>query len=302
MSAGPILTLPYRLPFDWSGLTAFLAARAIEGIEACADGVYRRSISIDRAGGRHRGRLAVNNDADRQRLVVSLEAGLAPVADEVATRCRQLFDLDAEPARVVKALGPLAAPRPGLRLPGAVNGFEIAVRAILGQQVSVKAARTLAGRVVASFGDPLAQTGTTRGGACPDPIRHTFPRPEVLAGLATDDRGVAPDLARLGITGQRTRTLVGLARALAEGDLALTPGSDPQAVMAALQKLAGIGPWTAQYIAMRALSWTDAFPASDLGVLKALGTRDPKVATARAEAWRPWRAYAVIHLWSGGEA
>lgn len=285
------LSLGYRPPFDWAHLLGFLSARAIDGIEACTANRYRRSLRLDGDGLSWRGRIeAVDQPADHRVLVTGDPAPPA-VATAIAVHLRRLFDLDADPIRIATALGPLAADRPGLRLPGAVDGFEVAVRAVLGQQVSVKAARTLAGRIVARFGDPLRP---------PDALpSHTFPRPATLAALGREGGGGESDLMALGLTGARARTLIGLARALDEGRLDLAAGAAPEATMAALQALPGIGPWTAQYIAMRALSWPDAFPATDLGVMKALGTRRPREIEARAEAWRPWRAYAVIHLWSG---
>ena len=331
------LALPYRPPFDWPLLLAFLSARAIDGIETCHDGRYRRSLRVDLPGLNWCGRICVTDHPEDQCVVVDCEAAPEPVLANAAARLRRLFDLDADPAKIATALGPLAAGRPGLRLPGAVNGFEIAVRAVLGQQVSIKSARTLAGRFVARFGDPLdpatavvdpidpgradptqtdptqtdpTQTESTQADplqaapSAPSPT-HGFPRPEVIAELPLDtDRGDGHALTALGLPGQRARTLITLAQALVERRIVLDADVDapvdPAATIAALEALPGIGPWTAQYIAMRALSWHDAFPASDLGVMKALGTRRPREAIARAEAWRPWRAYAVIHLWAGG--
>lgn len=288
--------------------------RAIDGIEVCSNGHYRRSLRLMVDGQAWRGRIHAIDRPHDQCVEVTGDAAPPAVADAIAANLRRLFDLDADPTRIATGLGPLAAARPGLRLPGAVDGFEVAVRAVLGQQVSVKAARTLAGRIVTRFGEPLdVMTHVRRDGGSDDhdgghgptgPIgtigpTHGFPLPAVLAALPLDGSEGGRELMALGLPGTRARTLIGLARALDDGRIELTAGADPEATIAALEALPGIGPWTAQYIAMRALSWSDAFPATDLGVMKALGTRRPRDILAHAEAWRPWRAYAVIHLWSG---
>jgi AraC family transcriptional regulator of adaptative response / DNA-3-methyladenine glycosylase II len=218
----------------------------------------------------------VTQDPTRAALRVSLSPALADDIADIVTRVRRLFDLDAQPDKIAAhfaadpMLGPCVAARPGLRVPGAYEPFEMALRAILNQQVSVRAAITLAGRVVSRFGAPT---------------------PEKLA-VATID-----ELRVLGLTQARAATLLTLARALVDGALTFDP-SDPEATMAALVALPGIGPWTANYVAMRGLSWPDAFPAGDLGIKKALGLTSEKAILARAEAWRPWRAYAVMHLWN----
>jgi AraC family transcriptional regulator of adaptative response / DNA-3-methyladenine glycosylase II len=170
-----------------------------------------------------------------------------------------------------------------LRVPGAFDGFEIAVRAILGQQVTVAGARTVAGRFAVAFGDPVE---TPFAG-----LTTLFPIAPRIAGMP------AGRIARLGMPLARARTVVGLARAVADGRLVLMPNADAEATLEALRAVPGIGEWTAQYIAMRALSWPDAFPHTDLGVMKALGEKDAKRVLEAGEAWRPWRAYAVMHLW-----
>jgi AraC family transcriptional regulator of adaptative response / DNA-3-methyladenine glycosylase II len=198
-------------------------------------------------------------------------------------RVKRLLDLAAEPQRIEAHLGDLAAGHPGLRVPGAFDSFEIAVRAILGQQISVKAAITLAGRFVAAFGEPIET---------PFPaLTHLSPTAERVAGAAPED------LVSLGITAARANTILALARAIADAKIALDPGVDVEKTLVRLKELPGIGEWTAQYIAMRALSWPDAFPATDLGIRKALGeTSTPRV-LEMARAWQPWRAYAAMHLW-----
>jgi AraC family transcriptional regulator of adaptative response / DNA-3-methyladenine glycosylase II len=178
----------------------------------------------------------------------------------------------------------LAEKNPGLRVPGAFDGFEIAVRAVLGQQVSVIAARTLAGRFAAAFGEPATSPF--------DEISLAFPSPESVVQCTVES------VAKIGVPRTRAETILEIARAIAHGELALTPGADAPAVIERLKSIVGVGDWTAHYVAMRALAWPDAFPASDLGIMKALGVKSPKRTLEIAEVWRPWRAYAVMHLWS----
>jgi AraC family transcriptional regulator of adaptative response / DNA-3-methyladenine glycosylase II len=181
-------------------------------------------------------------------------------------------------------LAPCVRAHPGLRVPGAFDAFEMTVRAILGQQVSVRAATTLSGRLVARFGEPVETPH--------EELSRLFPTPETLAAAREDD------VAALGLPGARARGLLAVARAVAEGAVRLERHAEVDATMAALEELPGIGAWTAHYIAMRALRWPDAFPASDLGIRKALGGLTAKATAERAEAWRPWRAYAALHLWT----
>ena len=194
------------------------------------------------------------------------------------------MDLACHPSEVAQALGALAKAHPGLRVPGAFDGFEVAVRAILGQQISVPAARTLAGRFAAAFGEPLETPF--------EDLTTVFPAARARVADASPAR-----VAKLGMPAARARSVIALARAVADGSLALVPNADIEATLEKLRALPGVGEWTAQYIAMRALAWPDAFPHTDLGVMKALGTSDPKRVLAAGEAWRPWRAYAVMHLW-----
>jgi len=202
----------------------------------------------------------------------------------VLAGARHAFDLACDPADVAAALGDLAADEPGLRLPGAFDGFELAVRAIVGQQISVSGARTLNSRLAAAFGTALDVPGAPG-------VSRLFPQPATLAELP------AGELRAIGLTQARTRTLIALAEACAQRTLELRPGADVPTTRDALLAIPGIGPWTADYIAMRALGWPDAFLASDLVVLKVLSETRPARALARSEAWRPWRAYAVLHLW-----
>lgn len=280
------LTLDYRPPLDWGSLLAFFGARAVRGVESILGETFRRTvragsgvgfISIEKAEGRASLHLDV---------APSLTVGLMPVV----ARVRRLFDLDAHPAVITShlandpRLAKVIRRRPGLRLPGALDPFEAAVRAVLGQQVSVAAATTLAGRLVERLGEPVIT---------PFPeLNRIWPTSERIAG-ATES-----DLTSIGLTGARARTLRGLAAAVADGRISLDASTDPEATVGALTELPGIGDWTAHYIAMRALGWPDAFPASDLGLRKALGGVSPAECIQMAEQWRPWRAYAVIHLWT----
>jgi AraC family transcriptional regulator of adaptative response / DNA-3-methyladenine glycosylase II len=205
------------------------------------------------------------------------------VVPTVLARVKRVFDLACDPEQIAASLGPVARGNPGLRLPGAFDGFEVAVRAVLGQQITVKAARTLAGRFAAAFGEPLETPF--------DGMRWLFPSARRIAGLEFSE------VAAQGIIASRAKSIVALARAVAGHALVLEPGVELDKTMAGLRALPGVGEWTAQYIAMRALCWPDAFPHTDYGVLKAMREKDPRRVLARAEAWRPWRAYAVMHLW-----
>jgi len=275
--------LSFRPPFDWPAVSAFLGARAIAGVESLEDGSYRRTVRVESDGKEHAGWVAVGLSAKKPALRVAVSASLVRVLPPVLSRVKALMDLACNPVEVAQALGALARRHPGLRVPGAFDGFEIAVRAILGQQVSVAGARTLAGRFAAAFGDPIETPFALLG--------TLFPTARRIAAVP------AGRIARLGMPAARARTIVALARAVADGRLALVPNADVEATLAALRALPGIGEWTAQYIAMRALSWPDAFPHTDLGVMKALGEKGARRVLEAGEAWRPWRAYAVMHLW-----
>ena len=276
------LRLDYRPPFDWDALLTFLAGRAIPGVEQVINGEYRRALTLaDRSGW-----IAVRSDPKRNALQARVSLSLAPVLTTVVARLRALFDLDAHPARIAqhlqrdRALAASVAARPGLRVPGAFDGFEVAVRAVLGQQISVAAATTLSGRLVQRFGASMGELGSL------------FPSASRLAEASLDE------IARVGMPGARARTILELSRAVAGGGLRLTPEASPAVAIERLLELPGIGPWTAHYIALRGLRWPDAFPAADLGVRKALGVSSARAAEERSECWRPWRAYAVMHLWT----
>lgn len=276
------VTLGWRPPYDLDGALAFLRARAVPGQEAVDALGLRRTLSVALDGVVTPGWLACRFEPDQHRVHVSIPTALAPSLGTVLQRVRQGLDLDADPQAIDAALTDLPGPG-GARVVGTFDGFEAAVRVVLGQQVTVAAARTLTQRLVEAFGEPV----TT-----PWPELHrTFPGAERLA--AADPAA----LGALGIVRQRVKALQSLARAVAEGRLALHPGAPLEPTRQQLLDLPGIGPWSAELIALRALAWPDAFPAADLGLLKALGTRDADAAEAAAQAWRPWRSYAVMRLW-----
>jgi AraC family transcriptional regulator of adaptative response / DNA-3-methyladenine glycosylase II len=282
--------LSFRPPYDWPAVSAFLGARAIAGVEAVEGGphptypTYRRTARIRVDGKDHVGWIEVSLSPKKPALRVAVSASLAKALPPVLSRVKALMDLACNPVEVAQALGALARRHPGLRVPGAFDGFEVAVRAILGQQVTVAAARTVAGRFAAAFGEPLETPFAS--------INRIFPSAEKIAGLHYGS------IARLGMPGARARSVLALARAVAGGDLDLMPNADIEATLDKLRALPGVGEWTAQYIAMRALAWPDAFPHTDLGVKKALGETDARRVLEAGEAWRPWRAYAVMHLWN----
>jgi AraC family transcriptional regulator, regulatory protein of adaptative response / DNA-3-methyladenine glycosylase II len=280
---GIAVRLAYRAPLDWAGLLAFLCVRSVTGVETVAGAAYRRTALLRAGTGVHSGWLEVL-PAEPGMLRMTVSASLAPALPAVIARVKSLLDLACDPDEVGGVLGELAGGRPGLRIPGAFDGFEMAVRAILGQQISVAAARTLAGRFAARFGAAIVtpfESLTTR-----------FPEPGQVARQSVDA------IAACGIVRARAATIVRLAQALDGGDLVLSPASNVDATMNALRRLPGIGEWTAQYVAMRALAWPDAFPHTDLGIMKALGEKRPRRVLQQAEAWRPWRAYAAMHLWA----
>lgn len=275
------LRLSYRPPLDWDALIGFLSARATPGVETVTAGRYRRTVAIKGKTGTievwPRGAGPALNLAIR---FPDARARLAIVA-----RVRRVFDLDANPASIARhlsgdvLLGPVMKRHPGLRTPGAWDGFEVSVRAILGQQISVAAATTIAGRLARRFGSPV-------GGD--DGLDRIFPNAEQLADAPIEGVGVIP---------ARAETIRTLARAVTAGHVSLTAASTPGDVIRALQSLRGIGPWTAQYIAMRALGDPDAFLAGDLILRRMAGNCTVRALEARSERWRPWRAYAVMLLW-----
>jgi AraC family transcriptional regulator of adaptative response / DNA-3-methyladenine glycosylase II len=271
------LLLPTIEPFDGESLLAFLAARAVAGVEEVTGGTYRRTLALAHGGAV----MAVTPFRTGVRCELVLED--TEDAGDAAARCRRLFDLDADPGEIGAGLGadpvlgPLVRRRPGLRVPGAVEGFEMAARAIVGQQVSVAGARTVLGRLALEYGDPLP----TPDGS----LSHRFPD---AAALAVADPAAFP------FPRTRAEALVSVARLAAQGQLRLDPPADLAETRAALTAIRGVGPWTASYIAMRALGDPDAFLPGDVGIRHALARLGT---TAKDENWRPWRSYAVMHLW-----
>jgi AraC family transcriptional regulator of adaptative response / DNA-3-methyladenine glycosylase II len=281
------LTLSYRPPYDWAGILEFLSARALTGVEWITADAYARTVRLGAA----RGWIRVTHAPARHALAVEFTHTLTPALPSLLRRIRSLFDLDARPDLIAKALGkdPCLAPsirrNPGVRVPGAFDGFEMGVRAILGQQVTVKAATTLACRFVDAFGEPATTPFAE--------LRRFTPRGPDVAASTVDA------VARLGIVAARARSILALAHAQNTGAIALDGGgpADPDRCLSRLLELPGIGQWTAQYIAMRALGWPDAFPKEDIAVRNRLGGLTPNEADARSQAWRPWRSYAVMHVW-----
>jgi AraC family transcriptional regulator, regulatory protein of adaptative response / DNA-3-methyladenine glycosylase II len=279
------LTLAYRPPMAWDALLRFLSGRSTAGVELVEGSAYIRTAAV----GNHRGWFKVESIAGRNLLAVELATALTPALPEVLSRIKDLFDLSARPDLIASHLqsdmriAAVVSRCPGLRVPGAFDGFEVAVRAILGQQVSVRAATTLAGRLASRFGERVDIPFQGLDRLSPTPDR-----------LAESDES---DLIALGIGAARARAIRAIARAVAGKEIDLQPGPNPEAVADALQELPGFGDWTAQYIAMRALRWPDALPAADLGLLKATALSSAARLRDAANAWRPWRSYAAMYLW-----
>lgn len=282
------LHLAYRPPYDWPGMLAFLKARELKGIEWVTDSFYSRTVHL----GEHKGWIKVTQAASRNAVMLEFTLSLTPVLPALLSRVGDLFDLNARPDSIAgqlskdKVLAPLVKANPGMRVPGAFKGFEMGLRAILGQQVTVKAATTIAGRLIAVFGEPFVT---------PYPeLNRLTPAPARVAEATVDD------LARHGIVSARCRSIIALAQAEVSGKLSLDSGvrHNPDTTIERLVELPGIGQWTAHYIAMRALRWPDAFPKGDIAVLNNLGGVTAKQAEEMSQAWRPWRSYAVLHIWN----
>jgi AraC family transcriptional regulator of adaptative response / DNA-3-methyladenine glycosylase II len=286
-SAGFVFRLAYRPPLAWKELLDFLGKRAILGVESVEGEIYRRTVQWLRQGKSYEGVVEVRHEPGANLVAVRLSSGLAPVCAVILERVKRLFDLRTDPLVIGLVLGKLSGKTPGLRVPGSFDGFETAVRAVLGQQVSVAGATTLAGRFAARFGSPIETSIPA--------LTHVFPLAARVARASVDE------IARLGIYGRRAATIIALAKAIDRGELHLEPGHRMEGTLRLLRKIPGIGDWTPQYISMRALSWPDAFPHTDLGIVKALREKSPKKILAMTEKWRPWRSYAALHLWAGLE-
>jgi len=281
-----LFRLRFRPPYDWKGILAFLAARATPGVEMVEAGKYRRSISLS---GSH-GYFEASLDEAHHTLAVRVQFGDPHSLFFIIERIRAIFDLNADWSAIAPSLRTDAVlsrqveARPGMRVPGCWNGFELATRAILGQQITVKGATALAGRLVGTFGQPFCAA---------DGVTRIFPSPEILA----DAR-----IAGIGMPKARAETIRALARATSDGHITFDKVVDSNAFMNRLCEIPGIGKWTAQYVAMRALGEPDAFPSGDVGLMHSLGAANVHELERRAETWRPWRAYAAMYLWSAGTA
>jgi AraC family transcriptional regulator, regulatory protein of adaptative response / DNA-3-methyladenine glycosylase II len=289
-TAGAVtLMLPYKPPYDWDAILAFLAPRAVPGVEVVAGDAYARAVAVGGAKG-----AVIARPAGGGRLAVTVRFPKLEALPAIVARARRLFDLAADPLAIGEHLSkdphlaPLVAARPGLRVPGAWDGFEVGVRAILGQQIAVAAAIRIAGKIAAEYGEPLDEPVPGFPG-----LSRVFPSAAALS---------AADLSGLPMPRSRSSSLSALAAAVAADPRLFGPRASLEEAVATLRRLPGIGEWTAQYIAMRELREPDAFPASDIGLMRAMaaeaGVRPTAAALmARAEGWRPWRAYAAIHLW-----
>ena len=282
------LQLAYRPPYDWKGILRFLAARALTGIEHVTEDAYARTVQLGNA----KGWIRVRQAKKQHVLLVEFTHTLTPVLPALLSRVRALFDLDARPDVIARRLARDARlaqtvrANPGLRVPGAFNGFEMGLRAILGQQVTVKAATTIAGRFVEAFGESIVTPFAELNRLTPVPTR--------VAGASVDE------IARHGILASRAKSIIALAKAQDSDALCLDGGAhhNPDDSIKRLAELPGIGPWTAHYVAMRAMRWPDAFPKEDIAVRNRLGGVTAKEAEVLSQPWRPWRSYAVMHLWS----
>jgi AraC family transcriptional regulator of adaptative response / DNA-3-methyladenine glycosylase II len=282
------LQLSYRPPYDWTGLLAFLAARELKGIEWVGEDFYARSVHLGTA----KGWIRVTQAKKKNALVLEFTHSLTPVLPALLSRVRNLFDLNARPDIISKHLGKdkrlaaLVRRAPGMRVPGAFNGFELGWRAIMGQQITVKAATTVACRFADAFGDSYLT---------PYPqLSRLTPAPARVAKASVDE------IARLGIVSARSKSILALAQAQDSAELLLDSGvhHNPDETIRRLADLPGIGLWTAHYIAMRALRWPDAFPKEDIAVRNSLGGVSAVQAEEMSQGWRPWRSYAVLHIWN----
>ncbi|WP_454753523.1 AlkA N-terminal domain-containing protein [Cupriavidus necator] len=284
-----VFELGYRPPLAWDAWLGFLATRAVDGIEQVRDGAYARTLQVEAGGSTHVGWVRIEHVTRRLVLRVTLSASLARVIPQALGKVRRLCDLGCRPDVVDRHLGELAQAVPGMRLPGSVDGFEIAVRAVVGQVISVVHARRILGALAARAGQALPDTA-------PAGLRFAFPTAAALAALSPQT------LRDAGVPAGKARTLQALAQRVADGTLALDAHAPPEQTVAALRAIDGIGDWTAQYVAMRALGWPDAFPGTDYALRKVLGVSTVRAMHERTAQWAPWRAYVAIHLWHRYEA
>ena len=287
------VSLGYRPPYLWDEMLNFLAYRAIPGVEYIIDNKYMRTISMVKMNGEYvYGWIKVGHNEKKNALIVELSESLIPVLTQVISRVKSLFDLNCDPYIIYENLMSMKEINPelpvlGTRLPGCFNPFEMSVRAVLGQQITVKAASTIAGRLVNAYGKPI-ETGI-------EGLTHVFPLPEDIVLL---DSPIENQLGPLGIIKTRSRTIYSLAEAFVENTIDFSHSANIEEEIVKLLEIPGIGNWTAQYIAMRTMEWTDAFLETDVGVKNAMPTSTPKERLQIAEKWRPWRSYANINLWN----
>jgi AraC family transcriptional regulator of adaptative response / DNA-3-methyladenine glycosylase II len=297
---GPTVTgvlsvrLPWRKPFDWNGITDFLAGRATPGVEQVSDNCYLRTVSVQDEVGV----IECCADPDGESVRLTVHGIATQNLFYLVQKVREIFDLDAPVADIAAVLqedpqlAAIMKTSPGIRVPGAWDGFELTIRAILGQQVSVKAATTMSGRIAARYGEKAAIPESVRSKMPDVELSRLFPTPEKLSRARFND---------IGLVRSRAETIRRVAQAVCNGSLVFDNAQDPEEFKNSLTSIKGIGDWTAQYVAMRALKFPDAFPASDLGLLKAVGEKNisgVKNLRGRAEAWRPWRSYAALLLWN----
>lgn len=287
------LALGYRPPYHWEEMLNFLAGRAIVGVEVVKNGEYMRTVHLENAEGKNvYGWVRVGHMPKKNALSITVSETLLSVLPQVLARVRHLFDLSCDPDAVYETLRVMNDICPGLcvlgtRVPGCFNDFEMVVRAVLGQQITVKAASTLAARLAQTYGKPI-QTGI-------EGLTHIFPSPEDILAL---EEPIENYLCPLGVIAARAKTIYELSRVFVQGEIDFDLPAQPEEEMKKLMLIRGIGNWTAQYIAMRAMEWPDAFLETDAGVKKALQPYTSKELLQLAEAWRPWRSYATVNLWN----
>ncbi|HPI14476.1 MAG TPA: AlkA N-terminal domain-containing protein [Spirochaetota bacterium] len=290
--APPARRLRYLPPYAYDELLEFLENRAIPGVEYVERGTYYRTAQIRKGNESYRGWLSVTNLPDENSLSVTMSGSLLHVSEMVISRVRRLFDTDCDPIKIANSLSVMNALAPdmclsGIRLPGCFDPFEISVRAVLGQQVTVRAARTLAMRFAHAFGEEIITPF--------EKLQYVFPPPEVISNL---EQPVENILGPLGITGVRARSIFALARAIQTGTIDFSATADPETELPKLSKLPGFGPWTVQYVGMRAFGYPDAFPHTDYGIKKALEGLTEKEILSKSLKWKPWRSYATLLLWN----
>ncbi|QQN37016.1 DNA-3-methyladenine glycosylase 2 [Rahnella aceris] len=281
------LFLTYQPPYDWQWMTAFLGARALQGVEQQDGEYYQRTLAVMHHGERLTGWLRLRPLPERNGVELEVSASLSPVTENIAAQVRRLLDLDAQPTLIAEGLGGLADNAPGLRLPGCVNRFELTVRAILGQLVSVKMAATLATRLTEKWGEPVRTPFAA--------LTHLFPSAAAIGQLTVDD------LRGIGVQAKRAACLINIAQAVDDGRLPLDDITDVQDGIKQLQAMPGIGNWTASYVAMRAWSAPDVFLGGDYLIKQRFPGMTPAKIARYAEVWKPWRTYATLHLWFNNE-